>query len=59
MQGLIQFWHETDAIGATVVVLLLAMSVSAWVLILWKGRVLHRARRDIARAVPAFWAADS
>ena len=59
MDGLAQFWAESDAIGRTVVLLLLAMSVSAWVLILWKGRVLHRARRDIARAVPAFWAADS
>ena len=59
MQGLIQFWAETDAIGRSVATLLLAMSVSAWVLILWKGRVLHRARRDIERAVPAFWAADS
>ena len=59
MQGLTQFWAETDAIGRTVAVLLLAMSVCAWVLILWKGRVLHRARRDIARAVPAFWSAES
>ena len=59
MSGLAQFWSETDAIGRSVAALLLAMSVSAWVLILWKGRVLHRARRDIERAVPAFWAADS
>ena len=59
MDGLAQFWAESDAIGRTVALLLLAMSVSAWVLILWKGRLLHRAQRDIARAVPAFWAADS
>ena len=59
MQGLTQFWAESDAIGRTVGALLLAMSVSAWVLILWKSRVLRRARRDIGRAVPAFWAADS
>ena len=59
MDGLAAFWAESDAIGRTVSVLLLAMSVSAWVLILWKGWVLHRARRDIARAVPAFWAAAS
>ena len=59
MDGLAQFWAESDAIGRTVAVLLLVMSVSAWVLIFWKGWVLHRARRDIARAVPAFWAADT
>ena len=59
MQGLAIFWAESDAIGRTVVGLLLAMSISAWVLIFWKGWVLHRARRDIARAVPAFWAADT
>jgi biopolymer transport protein ExbB len=59
MQGLTQFWAENDAIGRTVVALLLAMSVAAWVLIFWKGWVLVRARRDIDRAVAAFWAADS
>ena len=59
MDGLAIFWAESDAIGRTVAVLLMAMSVSAWVLIFWKGWVLHRARRDIARAVPAFWAADT
>jgi biopolymer transport protein ExbB len=42
-----------------VAALLLAMSVSAWVLIFWKGWVLLRARRDIDRAVPAFWSAGS
>jgi biopolymer transport protein ExbB len=59
MQGLAQFWAEADAIGRTVAGLLLAMSVAAWVLIFWKGWVLQRARGDIGRAVPAFWAADS
>jgi len=33
------------------------MSISAWVLIFWKGWLLRRVRSDIARAVPAFWAA--
>jgi biopolymer transport protein ExbB len=40
-----------------VALLLLTMSVSAWALILWKGWLLRRARRDLVRAVPAFWAA--
>ena len=55
MQGLQQFWNTTDGVGRVVALLLLAMSVSAWVLILWKGWVLRRATADIARAVPAFW----
>ncbi len=59
MQGLQQFWQQTDGVGRAVAMLLLAMSVSAWVVILWKFWVLQRARRDIARAVPAFWAAES
>ncbi|MEP7100721.1 MAG: MotA/TolQ/ExbB proton channel family protein [Burkholderiales bacterium] len=35
------------------------MSVSAWVVIFWKGWLLRRVRSDIERAVPAFWAAPS
>ncbi len=53
--GLAQFWDQGDAIGRAVAVLLLAMSVVAWVLILWKGWLLRRAAADIRRAVPAFW----
>ena len=59
MQGLQQFWQQTDGVGRAVAMLLLAMSISGWVVILWKAWVLRRARRDIARAVPAFWAAES
>ncbi|MEK8051565.1 MotA/TolQ/ExbB proton channel family protein [Ideonella sp. DXS22W] len=59
MQGLAQFWAESDAIGRAVAVLLLAMSVSAWVVILWKGHGLNRARRDLALAIAAFWGADT
>jgi len=55
MQGLSHFWAASDGVGRAVALLLLAMSVSAWVLILWKGWVLRRAAGDIARAVPAFW----
>ena len=55
MSGLQQFWFSTDGVGRAVALLLLAMSVCAWVLVLWKGWVLRRAAADIARAVPAFW----
>jgi biopolymer transport protein ExbB len=55
MTGLSHFWNSSDAVGRTVALLLLAMSVTAWVLIFWKGWLLRRATADIARAVPAFW----
>ena len=57
MDGFGSFWNASDGVGRAVTVLLLAMSVSAWVTILWKLWILQRARIDVARAVPAFWAA--
>ena len=57
MSGFMQFWSRGDAITQAVAALLLAMSVCAWVLIFWKTWLLRRARRDIGRAVPAFWSA--
>jgi biopolymer transport protein ExbB len=55
MSGLEAFWSRSDAVARAVALLLLAMSVAAWVLILWKTWLLRRASADIARAVPAFW----
>ncbi len=57
MGGIEHFWAQGDAITRSVAALLLLMSVSAWVVILWKGWLLRRVRIDIERAVPAFWAA--
>ena len=59
MTGVEGFWSQGDAITRGVAVLLLSMSVGAWVVILWKGWLLRRVRLDIERAVPAFWAAAS
>jgi len=59
VDGLQEFWARSDAIGRAVAALLLLMSITAWVLILWKGWLLRRASRDIARGVPAFWAAPA
>ena len=59
MTGFAEFWAQGDAITRAVAALLLVMSVSAWVVILWKAWLLRRVRRDIERAVPAFWAAPS
>ena len=57
MTGLQAFWEQGDAITRAVAALLLLMSISAWVMIFWKAWLLRRARRDIERAIPAFWAA--
>ncbi|MDT8999454.1 MotA/TolQ/ExbB proton channel family protein [Paucibacter sp. APW11] len=59
MGGFAEYWLTADTVGRTVALLLLTMSVSAWVLILWKSWGLRRASQDIARAIPAFWAAEN
>ena len=59
MNNFAQFWQQGDAITRGVAALLLLMSISAWVLIFWKAWILSRVRRDIQRAVAAFWAAPS
>lgn len=58
MNGFEHFWQQGDSVSHTVAGLLLLMSITAWVVIFWKTWLLRRARKDIARAVPAFWAAD-
>lgn len=57
MSGFDHFWAQGDGITRSVAVLLLLMSISAWVLIFWKGWLLRRVHVDLQRAVPAFWAA--
>lgn len=53
----VQLWGAADAVGRAVALVLLAMSVTTWVLIGWKGFLYGRARRSLQRALPAFWAA--
>ena len=55
MGGYARLWAEGDAVTRSVALLLLTLSVCAWVVILWKSWGLLRVRRDLARAVPAFW----
>ncbi|XVJ68576.1 MAG: MotA/TolQ/ExbB proton channel family protein [Rhizobacter sp.] len=57
MNGFEHFWQQGDAVIKAVALLLLLMSVCAWVLILWKSWLLRRVRADISRAVASFWAA--
>ncbi len=59
MTGFANFWSQGDAITRSVAILLLLMSVSAWVVIFWKGWLLRRVHVDLQRAVAAFWAAPS
>lgn len=54
-----ELFQQGDAISRSVAVLLLAMSVASWVVIVWKGWLLPRARRDLGRATAAFWQAPS
>jgi len=55
MEGMSGFWGQSDFISRAVAIVLLAMSVSSWVIILWKGWLLRRASADIQRGVAAFW----
>jgi biopolymer transport protein ExbB len=59
MNGFEHFWQQGDAVIKAVALLLLLMSVSAWVLILWKTWLLRRVRTDITRAVASFWSAPN
>jgi len=52
-------FRQGDAITQVVAILLLAMSVSSWVVILWKAWLLRRATADVARSTAAFWQAGS
>lgn len=50
-------WQQGDTVSRSVAMLLLAMSVSSWVVILWKGWLLRRAVRDVQTSTAAFWQA--
>jgi biopolymer transport protein ExbB len=58
MMGL-DLLFKGDAISSTVAVVLFLMSVSSWVVIVWKGWLLRRAHGDVARSTAAFWQAAS
>jgi biopolymer transport protein ExbB len=57
--NLAQFFWQGDALARGVALLLLAMSVGSWVVILWKGWLLHRASRDVDRCIAVFWQSGS
>ena len=53
--NVLQLFAQGDAVSKAVTLLLLAMSVSSWVVILWKTWLLHRASGDVVRSTAAFW----
>src|SRR4051794_39881734 len=55
----LQLLDQGDAVIRAVAVLLLAMSVSSWVVILWKLWMLRRAARDVGRGTALFWQSPS
>ena len=50
---------QGDAVSRLVAALLLLMSVSSWVVILWKGWLLQRVAGDVKRSTAAFWQSAS
>ena len=57
MAGWTHFWEQGDAVGRAVAIMLLLMSIGAWVVIFWKGWLIGRARRDLAQGARVFWQA--
>ena len=55
--GPLHWLRQGDAVTQATALLLLAMSVASWVVMLWKLRLMRRARRDVARSTAAFWQA--
>ena len=55
--GPLHWLRQGDAVTQATALLLLAMSVASWVVMLWKLRLVQRARRDVARSTAAFWQA--
>jgi len=57
--GLSHFWAQGDLVSHSVALILFALSVGSWYLMVSKIVALVQARRCHARALNAFWGADS
>lgn len=55
--SLTDFLLHSDLVSRVLAVALLALSVSSWVVIVWKWRLLARVSLDVRRSVAAFWQA--
>ena len=49
--NLVALWQQGDAVSRGVIVVLLCMSVLTWVVIVYKGWLVARARRSVPRSV--------
>ena len=50
---------QGGAVSVIVAVTLLAMSIASWVVILWKGWLIHRSLGDVAQSTAVFWQSAS
>ena len=57
--GIAHFWAQGDAVSHAVAIAMLLMSVASWTIIIGKLVAQLRSRQSIARAMQAFWNADS
>ena len=57
--NLIELFNQSDSVSQLVTVLLLVMSVTSWVIIVYKSWVLLRAVGDVTRSTAAFWQSAS
>jgi len=55
--SLLTFWAQGDFVIRFVAIALLALSVSTWVIILWKFSLLRRVKADVSQCTAAFWQA--
>ena len=55
---LLTFWLEGDFVIRFVALALLVLSVSTWVVIVWKWAVLRRVQHDVPQSIAAFWQAS-
>jgi biopolymer transport protein ExbB len=57
--SVLQLLTHGDGVSRFVALLLLVMSVSSWVVILWKAWLLRGGTRDVLRSIAAFWQSPS
>jgi biopolymer transport protein ExbB len=57
MEGIQHLWEQGDLVAKLVASVLLLMSISAWVVIGYKGWLLLRVRKDLVPAMNRFWQA--
>lgn len=57
--NLATLWSQGDTLNRSVAALLLCMSVLGWIVIVYKGWLLARARRSLGPAIAAFWQAGT